>query len=168
MIIDKIPLKDNTHVVEIVTDHNNPKNHSIYMLNEEGQLIDRVLISDALIGEVLGVVKHMVIIQFKDIDMWEMKCATMFNQIFEPDFVPYDELFAWQMNEELVKIIRHYGKCKNVLNYTNTTEYKNEVHILDDFVYGRPTPIERDSEEVHQRGIESRKKMLNIIKEWVF
>lgn len=166
MKLDKIPLKDNTNVVEIITNHYNPTEHSIYMLDETGNLIDRVLISDASIGEVLSIVKHMVIIHFTDKQAWEMRCNTMFNNIFEPDFIPYDELFAWQMNKTLVDIIRHFGKCKNVHNYKETTEYRDEVHILDDFINGRPTPIEQKDENVHKRGAESRQKILNYLEEW--
>ncbi|MEE0941950.1 MAG: hypothetical protein UIB63_02425, partial [Methanobrevibacter sp.] len=99
--------------------------------------------------------------------MWEMQCATMFNQIFEPDVIPYDSIFAWQMDSELVAIIRHFGKIKNVLNYLETDEFRSEAHIVDDFIYARPTEIERKSGEVHARGIESRKKMLKIIEQWV-
>jgi hypothetical protein len=91
----------------------------------------------------------------------------MFNRIFEPDMIPYDSIFAWQMDKQMVDIFRHYGKIINVFDYRNTTEYKEEVHILDDFIYSRPTPIEHENKCVHQAGIESRKKMLEIIKEWV-
>jgi hypothetical protein len=99
--------------------------------------------------------------------MWEMQCVTSFNMIFEPDVIPYDSIFAWQMDSELVAIIRHFGKIKNVMNYLETDEFRSEAHIVDDFIFARPTQIELKSEEVHARGAESRKKMLKIIQEWV-
>ena len=71
------------------------------------------------------------------------------------------------MDSELVAIIRHFGKIKNVLNYLETEEFRSEVHIVDDFISARSTPIEQKSEEVHARGIESRKKMLKIIEQCV-
>ena len=71
------------------------------------------------------------------------------------------------MDSELVAIIRHFGKIKNVLNYLETEEFRSEAHIVDDFISARPTPIEQESEEVHRRGIVARNKMLKIIQEWV-
>jgi hypothetical protein len=53
------------------------------------------------------------------------------------------------------------------MNYKNTTEYKKEIHILEDFIYSRPTPIEMKDENIHAQGIESRRKMLEIIRDWV-
>lgn len=168
MKINKIPVPDETCLVEIVSDDHS-QNHMIYFLNSEGQLIeDPVHVEDASIGEVCGLIKHMFVIHFTPYQFWQMQCETMFNRIFEPDMIPYDSIFAWQMDKQMVDIFRHYGKVINVLNYENTTEYEEEVHIIDDFIYSRPTPIEQEDENIHAQGIESRKKMLNIIKDWVF
>ena len=166
MKLDKIPVPNETCLVEIVSDDNTP-NHCVYFLNMEGELIDHVKIIDASVFEVVSLIPHMFKIQFTPMQMWEMQCATMFNQIFEPDLIPYDNIFAWQMDSELVAIIRHFGKIKNVANYLETDEFREEAHILDDFISARPTPIEMESEEVHRRGIVARNKMLNIIEKWV-
>ena len=167
MKLNKIPCPDETCLVEIVSDdHSN--NHMIYFLDKEGQLIeDPVHVEDASIGEVCGLIKHMFVIHFTPYQFWQMRCQTMFNRIFEPDMIPYDSILAWQMDKQMVDIFRHYGKVINVLNYENTTEYKEEVHILEEFIYNPPTPIERKDENIHAQGIESRRKMLDIIKEWV-
>ena len=132
-----------------------------------GELIDHVKIIDAYVFEVVSLIPHMFKIQFTPMQMWEMQCATMFNQIFEPNVIPYDSIFAWQMDSEMVAIIRHFGKIKNVLNFLETDEFREEAHILDDFISARPTPIEKESEEVHRRGVVARNKMLNIIEKWV-
>ena len=166
MKLDKIPVPNETCLVEIVSE-DNTSNHAIYFLDINGELIDHIIVREATVNEVIALIPHMFKIQFTPMQMWEMQCATMFNQIFEPDLIPYDSIFAWQMDSELVAIIRHFGKIKNVLNYLETEEFRSEVHIVDDFISARPTPIEQKSEEVHARGIESRKKMLKIIEQWV-
>lgn len=169
MILNRLPVNDGTSLVEIITNHNNPTEHAIYTLDEYGELVDTpVIIKDAKLAEIISIIPHMFIIHFTDKEAWEMKCKTMFNRIFEPSFVEWNNTFAWQMDKELLDIIRHFGKIKNVLNYTDTEEYKNEVHIVDDFIYSRPTPIERKSLDVHQKGIESRRNMLKIINDWVY
>ena len=81
--------------------------------------------------------------------------------------IPYDSILAWQMDKQMVDIFRHYGKIINVLNYKDTTKYKEEVPILDDFIYSRLTPIEMKDETIHAQGIESRRRMLEIIQDWV-
>lgn len=167
MKLNKIPVPNETMLVEIVSDdHSN--NHMIYFLDGEGQSIeDPVHVEDASIGEACELIKHMFVIHFTPYQFWQMQCETMFNRIFEPDMIPYDSILAWQMDKQVVDIFRHFGKVINVLNYENTIEYKEEVHILNDFIYSRPTPIEIKDGNIHAQGIESRKKMLNIIKDWV-
>lgn len=167
MILNKIPVPGETMLVEIVSDDNS-ENHMIYFLDEDGGVIEYVHVIDALITEVIQLIPFMFIIHFTPRQMWQMQCQTMFNRIFEPDMIPYDSIFAWQMDKQMIDIFRHYGKVINVLNYENTIEYKEEVHILEEFIYSRPTPIEIKDENIHAQGIESRKKMLNIIKDWVF
>lgn len=163
MILSKIPTPEDTWLVEIVTD-NDSQNHMIYYLNEEGELIDYVHVEDASIREVYELIPHMFVVHLTPKQMWEVNCACIFNQIFEPDMIPYDNALAWQMDAEMVAILRHFGKVNNVANYEKSEEYADEIHILDDFIYARPTPIEQENEEVHQRGVESRRKFLNYIK----
>ena len=166
MKLDKIPVPQETCLVEIVSD-DNTSNHAIYFLDIEGQLIDHTIVREASVSEVVSLIPHMFKIQFTPMQMWEMQCVTSFNRIFEPDLIPYDSIFAWQMDSELVAIIRHFGKIKNVLNYLETDEFRDEVHIVEDYISARPTPIEMESGEVHERGMNARTKMLNIIREWV-
>ena len=166
MEIDKLPVPDGTYLVEIVSEDFS-KNHMVYFLNENGELIDCVRVTDASPSEVIRIIPHMFIIRFTAYQFWKMQCETAFNRIFEPDRIPYDSIVSWQMDKQLVDIFRHFGKIINVLNYKDTTEYKEEVHILDDFIYSRPTPIEQEDEGIHAQGIESRRKMLEIIQDWV-
>lgn len=166
MKLDKIPVPNETCLVEIVSDDNS-SNHCVYFLNMDGELIDYVKIGDASVSEVVALIPHMFKIQFTPMEMWKMQCATIFNQIFEPDMIPYDSIFAWQMDSELVAIIRHFGMIKNVANFLETDEFHENAHIVDDFISARPTEIERKSEEVHKRGMVSRTTMLKIIQEWV-
>lgn len=166
MKLDKIPVPKETCLVEIVSD-DNTSNHCVYFLTIEGELIDYVKVFDATVSEVVSLIPHMFIIQFTPMQMWEMQCVTSFNRVFEPDLIPYDSIFAWQMDSELVAVLRHFGKIKNVCNYLETDEFKSEAHIIDDFIYSRPTPIEKENDSVHAQCIESRKKMLKIIEQWV-
>ena len=166
MKLDKMPVPQETCLVEIVSE-DNTSNHAIYFLDIEGQLIDHTIVREASVSEVVSLIPHMFKIQFTPMQMWEMQCKTSFNRIFEPDVIPYDSIFAWQMDSELVAIIRHFGKIKNVLNYLETDEFRSEALIVDDFISARPTPIERTSESVHRKGIVSRTAMLKIIQEWV-
>lgn len=166
MKIDKIPVPNETCLVEIVSD-DHTSNHAIYFLDINGELIDHTIVREATVNEVVALIPYMFKIQFTPMQMWKMQCSTMFNQLFEPDLIPYDSIFAWQMDSELVAIIRHFGKINNVLNYLETDEFRSEAHIVDDFISARPTPIEQKSEEVHKRGIVARTKMLKIIQEWV-
>ena len=166
MKLDKIPVPQETCLVEIVSD-DNTSNHAIYFLDIEGQLIDHTIVREASVSEVVSLIPHMFKIQFTPMQMWEMQCATSFNRIFEPDLIPYDSIFAWQMDKEMIAVIRHFGKIKKVLNFLETDEFKSEAHIVDDFISARPTEIEKKSEEVHRRGIVARNKMLKIIQEWV-
>ena len=166
MEIDKLPVPDGTYLVEIVSEDFS-KNHMVYFLNESGELIDCVRVTDASPSEVIRIIPHMFIIRFTAYQFWKMQCETAFNRIFEPDMIPYDFILAWQMDKQMVDIFRHFGKVINVLNYENSTEYEDEVHILNDFIYNPPTPIERKDENIHAQGIESRRKMLEIIRDWV-
>lgn len=166
MKLNKIPVPQETCLVEIISE-DNASNHAVYFLNIDGELIDHVIVREATASEVISLIPHMFKIQFTPMQMFEMQCVTSFNRIFEPDLIPYDSIFAWQMDSELVAIIRHFGKIKNVLNFLETDEFRSEAHIVDDYISARPTPIEMESEEVHRRGVVARNKMLKIIQDWV-
>ncbi|WP_406537004.1 hypothetical protein [Methanobrevibacter sp.] len=169
MKISKIVCPDGTWIVEILTNDENPNQKRVYFLDKEGLIIDFVEVEDVSIGELRVLIKHMFVISTSPRKIWEMQCATMFNRIFEPDMIPFDYAFSFAINDELlVNVIREFCKVEWVLDYTNTIEY-NECYskTMDAFVYNRPTPIEKENESIHLQGIESRKKMLNIIKQWV-
>lgn len=169
MKISKIVCPDETYLVEILTNDENPNQKRVYFLNREGCIIDFVEVEDVSVGELRGLIKHMFVISTSPRQMWEMQCATMFNRIFEPDMIPFDNAFAFAINDELlVNAIREFGKLKNVLNYSDTMEYDEcYCQTLLAFIGNRPTPIEKESEEVHEQGMTARAKMLKIIKEWV-
>ena len=64
MMLSKIPVPDNTYLVEVVTDENNKMNHCVYYINEYGNLIDHVKITEASALQVCGLIPHMVITHF--------------------------------------------------------------------------------------------------------
>ena len=167
--INKIVCPDGTSLVEILTNDFNPDQKRVYFLDKEGSIIDFVEVEGATVGELRALIKHMFVISTSPRKIWELQCATMFNRIFEPDMIPFEYAFAFGIEDELlVNVIREFCKVEWVLDYTNTTEY-NECYskTMDAFVYNRPTPIERENESIHAQGIESRKKMINIIKQWI-
>ena len=169
MKISKIVCPDGTWLVEILTNDENPNQKRVYFLDKEGSIIDFVEVENVSIGELRDLVKHMFVISTSPREIWRMQCVTMFNQLFEPDLIPFEYTFAFAIGDELlVNVIREFGKVKNVLDYTHTTEYTEcYSKTMDTFVYNRPTPIEERDENVHARGIESRRKMLKIIEQWV-
>ena len=169
MKISKIVCPDGTWIVEILTNDENPNQKRVYFLDKEGLIIDFVEVEDVSIGELRVLIKHMFVISTSPRKIWEMQCATMFNRIFEPDMIPFDYAFSFAINDELlVNVIREFGKVKSVLNYTNTTEYREcYSKTMDAFIYNRPTPIEIENESIHAKGMESRRKMLKIIEQWV-
>jgi hypothetical protein len=165
--MNKIPVPNETCLVEIVSDAGE-KNHCVYFLDENGELIDHLEISDCLVSEIVIMIPHMFIIHFTDQQFFNMRCATSFNMIFEPEYIYYNDLFSWQMDKKMMQIIRFFGKLKNVHNFSQTTEYKSEKHIISDFVSQKPTEIEETSKEVHEKGMLARARMMEIIKNWVY
>lgn len=169
MKINKIVCPDSTCLVEILTNDFNPNQKRIYFLDKCGSIIDFVEVEDVSVSELRTLIKHMCVISISPRKIWEMQCSTMFNRIFEPDMIPFEYEFAFAIEDELlVNVIREFCKVEWVLDYTNTIEY-NECYskTIDAFVYNRPTLIERENESIHAQGIESRKKMLKIIRQWV-
>lgn len=169
MKLSKIPVPNATYLIEILTNDENPNQKRVYFLDKEGLIIDFVEVEDVTIGELRSLIKHMFVISTSPGKIWRMQCATMFNRIFEPDLIPFEYEFAFAIGDELlVNAIREMGKVRWVLDYTNTTEY-NECFskTMDAFVFNRPTPIEECDESIHAQGIQSRRKMLEIIEQWV-
>lgn len=169
MKINKIICPDGTCLVEILTNDENPNQKRVYFLDKDGSIIDFIEVGNVTVSELRGLIKHMFVISTSPRKIWELQCETMFNRIFEPDLIPFEYEFAFAIGDELlVNAIREFGKVRNVLDYTNTTEY-NECFskTMDVFVYNRPTPIEECDESVHAQGIQSRRKMLRIIEQWV-
>lgn len=167
MKMNKILVPNETCLVEIVS-NKNKEDHCVYFLDENGKIIDHLEISDCLISEIVIMIHHMFIINFTDQQFFNMKCMTNFNNIFEPNFIHYDDIYGWEMNEEMVKIIRFFGKLKNVYKFVGTKEYQEEEKIISNFITEKPTPIEHTSKEVHERGMFARAKMLEFISNWVY
>lgn len=169
MKINKIVCPDSTYLVEILTNDENPNQKRIYFLDKEGLIIDFVEVEDVSVGELRTLIKHMFVISTSPRKIWEMQCATMFNRIFEPDMIPFEYEFAFAINDELlVNVIREMIKVYAVLDYPNTVEYKEcYSQTMDAFVYNRPTSIEIENESIHAKGVESRRKMLQIIEQWL-
>lgn len=173
MKISKIIVPSDVYLVEIVSDkylndeNKYEDNHMVIFLDKDGAIVDYVHISGINVYELKELIPFMFVINFTPKEFWEMQCATMFNRIFEPDIRSIFDVVYWQMDDELVAIFREYGKMIHVANYMWSDECREEAHIIDDFIYSRPSPIERKSEDVHERGIASRTKMLKIIKNWV-
>lgn len=169
MKLNKIPVPDATYLVEILTNDVNPNQKRVYFLDKEGSIIDFVEVEDVTIDELRSLIKHMFVISTSPMKIWEMQCATMFNRIFEPDLIPFEYEFAFAIGDELlVNVIREFGKVDHVLNYTDSMEYAEcYCQTLQSFIGNRPTPIEQESDEVHERGMNARAKMLKIIREWV-
>ena len=163
MNISKLPIPDNTHLVEIVTDENNKMNHCVYFLNEYGDVIDQVKITEAYALQVGALIPHMMITHFtsnviQNFDNIHLVFNRLNDDIKESEYKPsYDHVFSWQLNKDILNIIRMYCKLRHVHNYENTNEYKDEQHIISDFI------------EAHQKdqSIDKNISLLNMIKTWV-
>lgn len=163
MNISKLPIPDNTHLVEVVTDENNKMNHCVYYINEHGNLIDHVKITEASALQVCALIPHMVIAHFtshiiQEFDNIHLIFNRLSDDLKESEHKPsYDSLFSWQVSEEILHIIRMYSKLRHVHNYENTTEYHNEEHILSDFLNNH----KQDQSDL--KNIE----LLTMVKNWV-
>lgn len=162
----KIDISNDTVLVQVVSSEIS-NNHMIYCINGGGNIIEHFHIKDADVKEVVELIPHQRIIQFTDKQMWEINCSCMFNQIFEPDFIEYNNVGAWNLPPELNIIMIHFCDMKNVLNYEGSDDYFEGENTLKHFINDRVTHIEKTSEEVHRRGIKSRKKFLKYIKYFV-
>jgi len=161
-----IDIPTETCLIEIVTDSNTINNHCIYCLDKNGNIITHTKIQETL-NNIINNINHMYIIQFTTKQMYEMQCKTMYNRIFEPDIIPYDNIQSWAMTPLLIQIIRHYINIQTVQNYEQSNEYLEGKKIVNLYIHSYPIPIERINEDIHQQGIQSRTKQLHIIKEWI-
>ena len=137
MIISKIPVPENTWLVEIVTDKNDERSHSINFLNKHGNLVtDSIIVSDAEAYEVISLIPHMMKIHFSsDITETIPNVQSVFNRLdknMEVDYVR--DMFAWQLNPRVVPVIRELCKLDNVLRYEESLEYAEKVHRISDWV----------------------------------
>lgn len=136
MIISRIPVPEDTWLVEIVTDKNNHLNHTVHFLNKYGNLVENpVKIWEATFGEVNLLIHHMMKIHFtSDITETIPNINKVFNRIDGNCVVDYDSLWDWQLNPQVVPVIREYCKLENVLMYEDTLEFKEKAHIIKDFI----------------------------------
>lgn len=168
MKLSKISIPESTMCVEIVSD--NSSNHMVYFLDENADVIESIHIAEATIGEVVSVIGHMVIICLRPHNVFDMMCGYKIRagHIFEPDFYPYDHI-AWRyfLNKELLYIVREFAKLNNVEKYELSDEYQEKKHRIIDYIYSKPTPIEKENESVHQRMIEARRYELGALQNWI-
>ncbi len=136
MMISKIPIPQNTYLVIIVTDKNNHSNHTVYFLNQYGNLVeDGVKIYDSNLYEISSLIHHMMKIHFtSDITEHIPNISNLFNRLDENQEVDYDDRFYWQLTPRAVEICRRYCKLEQVLNYKDTLECRKEEHIISDWI----------------------------------
>ena len=137
MMINKIPVPQDTWLVLIITDKNNQRNHSINYLNKHGNLVtDSVIVTDARAYEVIRLIPHMMKIHFtSDITEYIPNISSVFNRLDKNEEIGYTgNMFAWQLNPNVVPVIREYCKLLHVYNYENTTEYEEKAHRITDWL----------------------------------
>ena len=94
-----------------------------------------VKIWEATFGEVNLLIHHMMKIHFtSDITETIPNINNVFNRIDGNCVVDYDSLWDWQLNPQVVPVIREYCKLENVLMYEDTLEFKEKAHIIKDFI----------------------------------
>lgn len=168
MILSKIPIPESTMCVEIVSD--NSSNHMVYFLDENADVIESIHIAEATIGEVVSVLRHMVILCLRPENVFDMMCGFKLRagHIFEADFFPYDHM-AWRyfLDKEMLYIVREFAKLNNVANYASSDEYQDKKHRITDYIYSKHTQIEKENNQVHQRMIKSRQYQIDVLKDWV-
>ena len=167
MKIDKLPIDNETMCVQVVSSNTN---HMIYCLDENADVIQVTSVSEATVDEVVRMIPHMVILSLDPHRVFNMMCGYKLRagHIFEPDFYPYDH-GAWRyfIDKEKLYIIREFAKLNNVLNYESSDEYQEKKHRITEYIFGRPTPIEKENESVHQRMIEARRYELGALQNWI-
>lgn len=165
MKISKIPIPESTMLVEIAYEGTTAV---VYFLDENGEVIDHVTVEDTTVDELKQLLPFMFIIAVTPMQQWEVACAGMHNQIFEPDMSSIFSPLAWEMSKELVACIREFGKCKQVYDYKNTLEYA-EVYekTINSFVCTKQTLAEKKYPEVFERAVQARIRMLRLIEKLV-
>lgn len=164
--VEKLSIPDETMLVEVVS-HDNGNNHMIYFLAEDGSIIDFVHVVNTRISDVIRAIPHMMVINFSPMKFWKMQMETMmYNRIFEFPIAKYDDFAYWAMDATMVELFRHFCKIINVARYTESDEYMNEVHVVNDYIYSRPVPVERTNPDVHARAVAGRKRQIEIIRDW--
>lgn len=165
---NKIPIPESTLCVEIVSDKSS--NHMVYFLDKNADVIESIHITEATIGEIVSVIGHMVIICLRPDNVFDMMCGYKLRagHIFEADFFPYDHM-AWRyfLDKEMLYIIREFSKLNNVEKYEFSDEYQEKKHRITDYIYSKPTPIEKENNQVHQRMIKARQYQIDVLKDWV-
>ena len=165
MKISKIPIPGSTRLVEIAYEDTTAV---VYFLDENGEIVDHLTVEDTSVVELKQLLPFMFIIAVTPQQQWEVSCAGMYNQIFEPCMNSIFSPLAWEMSKELVDCIREFGKCKQVYNYKNTLEYA-EVYekTINLFVYGKQTFAEEEYPEVFERAVQARIRMLILVEKLV-
>lgn len=135
MIVSKIPVPQDTWLVEIITDKNDRTSHAVYFINDNGNLVDYLIVRDANAMEVINKIPHIMKIHFtSDITESIPNISSVFNRLDKNQEVRYDYVFSWQLNSHVVPVIREYCKMVHVHDYVNTVEFKEKAHRLDDFI----------------------------------
>ncbi len=164
--VEKLSIPEETMLVEVVS-QDNGNNHMVYYLAENGSIIDFVHVVNTRISDVIRAIPHMMVINFTPMKFWKMAMETMmYNRIFEIDPAKYDDFSYWAMDRTMVELFRHFCKIINVYNYIETDEYMSEIHIVNDYIYSKPVPVEHTHPDVHARAVEARKRQIEIIKDW--
>lgn len=164
---EKVDVPDSTMLIEVVSQDGGTNNHMVYFIAEDGSIIDFVHIVNTAISDVIRAIPHMMVINFTPMKFWKMLMETMmYNRVFEFPIAKYDDLSYWAMDETFVQLFRHFCKIINVANYTETDEYMEEFHIINDYIYSKSVPIEHTNPEVHDRAVAGRKRQIEIIRNW--
>ena len=165
MRISKIPIPERTMLVEIAHEGTEAV---VYFLDGNGEMVDHLHVEDTSVDELKQLLPFMFIIAVTPQQQWEVSCAGMHNQIFEPCINSIFSPLAWEMSKELVDCIREFGKCLHVYDYENTLEYA-EVYekTINSFVYTKQTLAEKKYPEVFERAVQARIRMLRLIEKLV-
>ena len=164
--VEKLDVPNETMLVEVVSE-DRTNNHMVYYIAEDGSIIDFVHVVNTLISDLIRAIPHMMVINFTPMKFWNMAMETMmYNRIFEIDPARYDDFDYWVMDETMVELFRHFCKIINVANYKETDEYMGEVHIVNDYIYSKKAKVEYTHPEVYSKAVASRKKQVEIIRDW--
>ena len=102
MKISKIPIPGSTRLVEIAYEDTTAV---VYFLDENGEIVDHLTVEDTSVVELKQLLPFMFIIAVTPQQQWEVSCAGMYNQIFEPCMNSIFSPLAWEMSKELVDCI---------------------------------------------------------------